>query len=751
MSKGQSINIDWTLGLALFIVTLLSSISLFISSQPSFNDISTLESKALEIQSNLDEEIGVEGREVPLQISSPYQVENVPLDKSYSFPDNIFPGTATMNTFSEVDESRNRVVSIANLDNTTYRLNYFSGEMENQSYSGDLEIGNDISNSLISITPENPGLTSLEFEGDEFLNDEADLNSEDPSIEENNIYADIEMSNTDITFYDRTPELIIHTEEEMTFNLVDFSDLYWYEDENYDLKENPEGNEGETQGFTLTSDTKGITFLGDMSASVSRPDDSTTEAEISTEELRVRLHNTEQEGIERIHSHVDGETSFGVGKEVQGFSKTRAHQINNLTDPELEEVLNTGTYGYEIIFGPWLQQRFEKQEDWNKGSFTGTTADRNANSGNLGLGYRNGTAEDSRIGYWRLDAEVDGDGGTVTDYSGNNNDGETINGVQTGVNGILGASAYKFGGEDAYISADNPETIDHHGELSGSFWFKAEEKTNSEPDIIGGPRRNTDNGWGIYNDIDNNGQIRFEVNGDNNLRDDVRVEGLSLEEWYFTYFEFDSGDMRLKVVDSEGDIVDSSDGAFTDEGNIFESEVNIGRRGGDSSRLFRGKIDEFQLFNSALPQTDIENFYFQSSENNFEGEYRTGEIFESSQEWRELSIETDVPPETSLELEFEAVNTNNNLVDSEVIEVEDGKHNYSLSVEDSEGYRATFRGESTNPEESWEVRDFEVEYGPLINRGSTPPVQDVAVSDIAPIFTDHTGNHTEIQSTVRVW
>jgi len=55
-----------------------------------------------------------------------------------------------------------------------------------------------------------------------------------------------------------------------------------------------------------------------------------------------------------------------------------------------------------------------------------------SNSGDLGLGYRNGKPGDSLVGYWRMD----GNSESVKDYSGNNNDG-TKNGASTDENGFL--------------------------------------------------------------------------------------------------------------------------------------------------------------------------------------------------------------------------------------------------------------------------------------------------------------------------
>jgi hypothetical protein len=113
------------------------------------------------------------------------------------------------------------------------------------------------------------------------------------------------------------------------------------------------------------------------------------------------------------------------------------------------------------------------QQDWNQGDYSGTSAERNDNSGDLGLGYRNGTSSDSLIGYWRLDRSISGSGGTVLDYSGNGNDGAARNGVNTGVQGVFSTDAMKFDGESSVVEIRDSESLSITGEITISAWMKS--------------------------------------------------------------------------------------------------------------------------------------------------------------------------------------------------------------------------------------------------------------------------------------
>ncbi|MFB6115822.1 MAG: hypothetical protein ABEK04_06080, partial [Candidatus Nanohalobium sp.] len=84
---------------------------------------------------------------------------------------------------------------------------------------------------------------------------------------------------------------------------------------------------------------------------------------------------------------------------------------------------------------------FSKQSDWQNGAFKLSTVDREDNSGVLGIGYENGTQNDSLKGFWRLDRTT----GDVLDYSGNGNTGD-VYGADRTVKGILGTGATDFEG-----------------------------------------------------------------------------------------------------------------------------------------------------------------------------------------------------------------------------------------------------------------------------------------------------------------
>ncbi|MDY6789395.1 MAG: hypothetical protein SVV03_05550, partial [Candidatus Nanohaloarchaea archaeon] len=108
------------------------------------------------------------------------------------------------------------------------------------------------------------------------------------------------------------------------------------------------------------------------------------------------------------------------------------------------------------------------QNDWNQGQFNLSSADRQDNSGKLGIGYRN-TTFDNLTAYYRFDKAVDGSTGTATDYSGNGNSGSLSGGIATGRGGAFSTDSYRFDGSNDYV--DIPTGLVDTTGFTVSYWM----------------------------------------------------------------------------------------------------------------------------------------------------------------------------------------------------------------------------------------------------------------------------------------
>lgn len=207
------------------------------------------------------------------------------------------------------------------------------------------------------------------------------------------------------------------------------------------------------------------------------------------------------------------------------------------------------------------------------------------------------------------DAEVwmplnDGSGTTAADWTPYGHDG-TLEGDPQWVDGVAGG-AVEFDGENDYIDLGD-EAFDRRNDedWSVSFWMNAYPDVDNEPDILG-QSRNRDNTWAFAL---HGSRLRLELNGSSNMRERAITSSGVIErnQWYHvTGIYHADGDFELWV---DGQLEDT--GTFTDDGH-FDSDsyhANIGRRWGDSSRSFAGKVDSLRVYNRALAPEEIEAIY----------------------------------------------------------------------------------------------------------------------------------------------
>jgi hypothetical protein len=753
MKKGQAVNIDWTVALGLFLITSLTAVIFLTNVDTSPDRISTLEAKNIEIQENLINETSVEGKKIPLIVRGPHKISNIPIDRHYNFPSKAFTESGGGDIPAELDISNNSVVAITDSGNLTHSLAYFQENVSNASYTNDITTESDqINNSKISLRTGGSGINSLKINGQELLNPDADLGSGDSSITEHGIYA--ETLSGDLRAYNNSSELILDDRtENVTFNLESLDTLYWYENDTaISLTGTGVKAEGKTKGFTVASN-HGITFVGDMDATISKPDESTVKAEIDAERIRIRLHDSDYSaGKDRIRFYDKGYIVLGASKKFSAPYRSKIKQLNSVSQSDFEESLNTETFNYNIGLGSWIQKLVDQVSDWNQeGEFNATSASRKDNSGNLGLGYRNGTPDDSLVGYWRMDRNVAGDGGTVKDYSGYGNDGTTQNNVNTGVQGVFGSSASEFR-DDAITGPEDPSLQYNNHTLS--FWIKQTSSLDSEYNlIIGlGDGSTNDDGTGgrlpyVYYHSDGSGSLHWRWSTATRGNDGLNTPADTITQ---------NGWIHLTGVKKGKNYSIYKNGELLDSQELSSADAGTGYGGfkfrGDSRNNVTFKLDEIRLYNRKFTSKKIKDLYKYGKDGTFEGDYAVENQTGSFQRWEKLTVDAVIPSETSLEVVFESLDENGNVVDSQNIQLQTGEKSYNINSESSRGYRLTFQGNSSNPEKSWEVKDYNLKYGPELQRGSTIPLYTSAVvSDISSALIHRNGTFSEINNRVVVW
>ncbi len=254
------------------------------------------------------------------------------------------------------------------------------------------------------------------------------------------------------------------------------------------------------------------------------------------------------------------------------------------------------------------------QPDWNQGAFNGTSADRDDNSGELGLGYRNGTAVDSLKGYWRFDRAVSGSGGSVNDYSGNINDGTTNNGITTGVGGVFSTSSFSFDGTDDHVTVPEDTSLDITSGVTMSAWVYPAGTMDSYTRIV---QKGQNDAYEIWIDSGTTVPV-LRING----QIDLNRGGLDLPQNQWTHivgtYNTSTDEARMYF---NGTLVAST---VKDVGSIGtnDNEFRIGTRA-QKDTSWKGRIDEVRVYDRALSGDEIRRRYFYGRTGLFQGDYNT--------------------------------------------------------------------------------------------------------------------------------
>lgn len=340
--KGQTINIDWSIGLGLFIVTILSSV-LFIIDPLAVQNNRGLENKAMEVQETLQQEAGREVVRNSFYIRSESTIENVPFDREYYYRNSLGTGVASEPSF--VDIPGDRFATVTNTGNSSVDLTYFRGGFEPPNYYSDLNLGSaEISNSRItldySLQVESASINGREAIQSVTLDGDPDETSNDEIV--------AETFSGNLKVFNDSSEFIIE-DESFELRTKNYSTLYWHGEGNESLSGTGRFKQGETSGLTVADSDLGVTFLGDLDANVSKPDSSTVLIEVNAPRTRLRLHESGTGyGEKRIESYIDREAFFGTEKIQKSFFRADLDAVSEMEEREFENQFGLVNWGYNI-------------------------------------------------------------------------------------------------------------------------------------------------------------------------------------------------------------------------------------------------------------------------------------------------------------------------------------------------------------------------------------------------------------------
>jgi len=328
--------------------------------------------------------------------------------------------------------------------------------------------------------------------------------------------------------------------------------------------------------------------------------------------------------------------------------------------------------------------------------------------------------------YYYLDETT----GTTSDDAVGSNNG-TISGATINQTGKIG-KCYDFDGSNDYVEIDNEENMRlSSGSYTISMWFKADDISTFQTMIW---KSYTTSGIVDYKIDKYQSKVRYQTQDGGN----IESSALSSATWYHVVAVRDLADtgseQRLYINGVSVSTVTSTGTTVTGNDN---EEMQIGRSyfGTSDNNYFNGKIDEVGIYDKALTATQINQLYTYTAPTYTVGNEESNVQLlinlnspTASQEFSNKSIYFNcnaTSPMGVYQLNFSIDGILNqtvtgtgltNLSFSDVIDLNDGTHNYTCS-----GYDDTASVEHT--------KTFSIDTTPFVEFITPTPANDTNWSD----------------------
>lgn len=284
------------------------------------------------------------------------------------------------------------------------------------------------------------------------------------------------------------------------------------------------------------------------------------------------------------------------------------------------DVVGTGPNADLVLSGPALA---DSQQDWENGTRDHTQAV--ATPGTLGLGYKNGTATDDTLGYWRLDRTS----GAVVDYSGNGNDGAVVAGTPRGADGLLSTNGYHFDGSS---NEANLTDIDVASNFTINVWVNRDGTVTTNPRILSDGDQDSFELLqdGAFLQGDDSLAVRYFESGSTTASSLDTSAAIPLNEW--TMYSVVHNGTHLLIYKDATKVASTTAGDLSVNNRAFTLGY-LEKNGGTDH--FSGEIDEPMIVGRPLTGADISALYAGTNPSGaaFGGDYQS--------EWHDFSKTVD--------------------------------------------------------------------------------------------------------------
>ncbi len=221
------------------------------------------------------------------------------------------------------------------------------------------------------------------------------------------------------------------------------------------------------------------------------------------------------------------------------------------------------------------------------------------------------TLEDGLVGHWTFDGPTIS-GTTVTDQSGNGNNGTLVNGPTKAI-GKVGQGMVFSRSLDQYINAGSNTSFDDMDTMTIAAWVKPQ--TSAFVNTANFARKGTSDvlGWnlGLWSGYSNDVVFNRSFSGTDGFWYTTANPINKADEWYFVVVTYNSNsvsnDPKMYVNGVSIPVTKLGPPTGTPDSDASGDVMIAGRP--DGSRNFDGSIDDVRIYNRILSAAEVEQLY----------------------------------------------------------------------------------------------------------------------------------------------
>jgi hypothetical protein len=380
--KGLVVDIDFTIGLTLFLFTAAGVLAVVQSQRPGPEL-----GRSAQVADEIAGETSVTVFDRNLHMNSPSSVPRYPVDRRLAFEQTAFPESAFFESPAAVTPATGRLVSVPDFRNQSLRLRYYSANLSDPNYTNELD-GRDgayINNSRVRLEFGASGLDSLAYKrvSRNLLRSDAQIPGSDFSVDEKQLSAS--TLSGDLKLYNGSPEFIVE-DGPVDIPLKDLPTLYIQENNRTISLGSGFSDTFETDVLAVaendsSSQSGGLVFAGDLSAEV-RDTSSGVNVNLSfPDRLRVRVVDGLDQAYRRSRAE-QGYLVFGPADTFRALSGNRTLGLRSESSQVFRRRLGIGDANYNISLG--------RRGSVSEPSWTGNFNDTAVEASNLTLSTTDG-------------------------------------------------------------------------------------------------------------------------------------------------------------------------------------------------------------------------------------------------------------------------------------------------------------------------------------------------------------------------